>query len=739
MRLLDTVTGLFVDSDSPEYKEHARYAIFSHRWSSEGEQTYRELREIQDRYYGRDGRAKMSLSRLWTRPPKTLHKASKAKSTLPQPTIEYPELSPIWRDKQLSDKIRKACEMAREYGYRYIWIDSGCIDQSSSSEQSESINSMYKWYGGASLCLVYLVDVEDLAGREDSFRWQLGFNGSQFRGSEWFKRGWTLQELIAPKRVVFLSKGWRFLGTKTQLAGLLEEITSIDQAILLHQIPLTKISVANRMSWAAERKTAKPEDIAYSLLGIFDINMPTLYGEGDRAFYRLQEEILRRIPDQSIFAWTAWGLHPIAGLAALSTSAPWHSVPINLLAPSPAVFAKSAVDAIPHEDFLSESFPDLSDDDRQRLLQGATQSPYGMRIAFPVIPPMPLSLRQDSSDNSIHHSPPGEFLVLLACHDSSGLYSRDHFLARLCFIGSYPDVLQSCFLNWRMRPNLILLDRRDLSGRKIDVKTFHMGHPTVYIPRHGRHLPEGVIFALSSISDKVLKIQGYEYNSRCKKRVQGSPWLTFGISGGDLDYGQIVFTLVGKSRRNTDTVEARVDFVDRDDPPRSLDFSDISEDTLLWFGEDAPAPKRRIVTLLYAEGVRREVSSERLVELELDSGNMQCCVHLLLQNKSGQYKHLALRCLFQPITSLKYDVHIELFSSPRNLRQMGALAREYGDDPDMTRRILQDRELSDTPLVPPGPSTSARSHSSSPKELRWLRKPGGPRTQATRPAQASRG
>ncbi|TBU37123.1 hypothetical protein BD309DRAFT_1084866 [Dichomitus squalens] len=201
----------------------------------------------------------------------------------------------IWGDPELSSKIREACRVAREAGYDYLWIDSCCIDKSSSSELSESINSMYQWYGRSVECYAYLVDVppgEDPRSPE-----------SKFRSSRWFRRGWTLQELIAPSEVKFLSNDWNIIGTKLTLVDIVDETTTIPWEALLRLEPLDVFSVAERLSWAARRETTRVEDRAYSLFGIFDINMPTLYGEGERAFRRLQEEILRRVPDQSLFAW----------------------------------------------------------------------------------------------------------------------------------------------------------------------------------------------------------------------------------------------------------------------------------------------------------------------------------------------------------------------------------------------------------------------------------------------------
>lgn len=154
---------------------------------------------------------------------------------------------------------------------------------------------MYQWYRLAEVCYVYLADVPD--GDKPAAR------DSAFRASRWRTRGWTLQELIAPKRVVFLTRTWRFLGTKMGFASTLEEITGIDFAILTGTAELESVSVARRMSWAAGRKTKRIEDEAYCLMGLFGVHMATIYGEGRNAFLRLQEEIIKTIPDQSIFAW----------------------------------------------------------------------------------------------------------------------------------------------------------------------------------------------------------------------------------------------------------------------------------------------------------------------------------------------------------------------------------------------------------------------------------------------------
>lgn len=206
------------------------------------------------------------------------------------------------RDKKAGfQKIRLTCEQAKREGIDYAWVDTCCINKDSSAELSEAINSMFKWYGSAAICYAYLED----------FLYEDFLNGntaglSTLKSCRWFSRGWTLQELVAPKEVVFFApraEGWVEIGRKESLCESLEQITHIPREILLQQKPLDDFSVATRMSWAAGRRTTREEDVAYCLLGLFNVNMPLLYGEGTAAFIRLQEEILRGERDDSLFAW----------------------------------------------------------------------------------------------------------------------------------------------------------------------------------------------------------------------------------------------------------------------------------------------------------------------------------------------------------------------------------------------------------------------------------------------------
>ena len=249
------------------------------------------------------------------------------------PTEQYTILSHRWGDEEVSfkdyrrrgrslkyksgyKKIIQFCEMSERRGYRLAWIDTCCIDKRSSAELSEAINSMCRWYECSAECYVWL---EDYSGKlENLYK------------CAWFSRGWTLQEMLAPPRVVFFTARWTVIGHKIStwsstnnsngncfckrsdtsssslaligphIVRYLVAASGIPKDYLLGT-PVQNASIAARMSWASRRVTTRTEDRAYSLMGIFGINMPLLYGEGHAAFQRLQEEILRRSDDTSIF------------------------------------------------------------------------------------------------------------------------------------------------------------------------------------------------------------------------------------------------------------------------------------------------------------------------------------------------------------------------------------------------------------------------------------------------------
>ncbi|KAI0864937.1 HET-domain-containing protein [Xylaria cubensis] len=191
-----------------------------------------------------------------------------------------------WEDVERNagfSKIENCCRQAAADGFEWVWIDT--------AELSEAINSMYQWYKNAGVCYAYLFDILD----------DIELN---LAGSRWITRGWTLQELIAPCEVVFYSSDWKALGTRSELSAYLATVARIDEPFLIGKSRIDEASIAQRMSWAAMRSTSREEDEAYCLLGLFNINMPLIYGEGPKAFRRLQEALAREYPeDHSLFAW----------------------------------------------------------------------------------------------------------------------------------------------------------------------------------------------------------------------------------------------------------------------------------------------------------------------------------------------------------------------------------------------------------------------------------------------------
>lgn len=277
------------------------------------------------------------------------------------------------RDLNSWRKISGAQQKAKEDGFDFIWIDTVCIVKSSSTELSEAINSMYRWYQEAEVCYVYLSDVDYSATpvsesmQEMPFSSVDGLRSEQLERSKWFKRGWTLQELLAPKALYFFDAEWNLIGSREELLETISEITRIDTRALKNA-PLQGYSIAQRMSWAAGRHTTRPEDRAYSLLGVLDVSLDIRYGEGDKAFMRLQEEIIARSADQSLFAWG----EPLTPQDKYEMQSKFPRVfkDGDLLAPSPDAFA-SASNIVPF-------FPLRAD-------STYTVTNRGLRIVAPVV------------------------------------------------------------------------------------------------------------------------------------------------------------------------------------------------------------------------------------------------------------------------------------------------------------------------------------------------------------------
>lgn len=276
----------------------------------------------------------------------------------------YGILSHTWADEEVSfqdmstaartqkkgfSKIIQTCILALADGLEYAWVDTCCIDKSSSAELTESINSMFQWYANATKCYVFLDDLQQYAMDD------------LFPNSRWFSRGWTLQELLAPRVLEFYDTTWRLIGNKTDWAARISSSTRIPADVILGKVALGSCSVAARMSWAARRETTRIEDTAYCLLGIFDVNMPLVYGEGSKAFRRLQEEIIKRRNDLTIFAW--------------SSPPGQEQQSLGLWADSPAAFANSS-----RIEPFADDFEDFSATNKGLLLSGDVP----LRVVVPV-------------------------------------------------------------------------------------------------------------------------------------------------------------------------------------------------------------------------------------------------------------------------------------------------------------------------------------------------------------------
>lgn len=208
--------------------------------------------------------------------------------------VTYDELvAGTGKDKPGYAKIRFCVDRAAENGLQYSWVDTCCINKSTTQELQMAINSMFRWYQRASKCYVYLSDVEVpaevITAQDFRITWV-----EAFRRSRWFTRGWTLQELLAPATIDFFSKEGKRLGSRISLEQEIYEITKIPIRALRGQ-SLLEFSVEERMSWAAKRITTFKEDKVYCLLGIFSVFLPLIYGEGEAyASVRLREEIQKR-------------------------------------------------------------------------------------------------------------------------------------------------------------------------------------------------------------------------------------------------------------------------------------------------------------------------------------------------------------------------------------------------------------------------------------------------------------
>ncbi len=505
MRLLHTRTGRFHEVDDPQT---VQYAILSHVWARPDEPHYPEM-SYQDL---------CDLHNRQTGPSQNVT-TSDSNGSIDESSVI--DLFP-------SDKIKRFCKIAAEHNYDYAWADACCIDQTSSSELSEAINSMYDWYRYASVCYVFLHDVPSPTPTS----MPLDAHEGPFSKSRWHKRGWTLQELLAPPEVIFLSAEWSIIGSKLTLADLIHNVTQIDSRVLTGKQALEDCSVACRLSWASSRKTKRIEDEAYSLMGIFGVNMPTTYGEGRYAFIRLQEEILKHHSDQTIFAWGTRLSRPnfsfhhphtyraesgLLGTFGLETS----SSDQYLLASSPKDFRYSSdLISIPWDEFMRRLGAPLTHRPTY------TMTSYGVRTRLPL-----LAVRAKNPQENVPTC-----VALLACKDTHDnltlllLRSQperpevDYFVGAL--VGPLRDIVDSrdsdiqphYFRTMLLSPTELRAYSARLNSEEIYIPyrpslAWYTGSLQRDIPTHLRSLPPdriGFNLHIATWCHELLRLVGYE-------------------------------------------------------------------------------------------------------------------------------------------------------------------------------------------------------------------------------------
>jgi len=280
LRLLDTRTGKLCDRDSQiaRFEKSGEYSqLLSSASALDAPAQVIHIREVVSTYF-----RYVTLSHRWGR------------------------LEPLLRDidgKLIYDlhptdgisKLQSFCLACCRHGYSWAWSDTCCIDKESSAELQEAIGSMFSWYRLSALTLVHLADVSEMG---------------ELTSSEWFKRGWTLQELLAPHTMLFFTRDWLLYQDSSlnhkedsTILGELEQATGITRRHLTHFHPGVD-DARSRLQWASTRCTTRPEDIAYSLLGVFGLHIPVLYGESaQNALGRLLAEVISKSGDTSILDW----------------------------------------------------------------------------------------------------------------------------------------------------------------------------------------------------------------------------------------------------------------------------------------------------------------------------------------------------------------------------------------------------------------------------------------------------
>ncbi|KAK7464312.1 37S ribosomal protein S22 [Stygiomarasmius scandens] len=254
--------------------DHTQYAILSHRWNLDEEISYKDFFAYEP------------LSFQWN---SEVTEITQNDINIREVSGRLSEVPTELMDKSGYKKILGACRQARLDGIHYLWVDTCCIEQGNHADVNKNVTSMYAYYQNAQICYVYLADVED---KLDMF-WEFGKQS----GSEWFQRGWTLQELLAPRNVVFFNKHWERIGDKHELRDRIYHTTTIPPDVISGECSIQDIDVLTRMSWSIKRSTTRPQDLAYCLQGLLDVTVEPDYEEHHfTSFNRLGKALLDAHP-----------------------------------------------------------------------------------------------------------------------------------------------------------------------------------------------------------------------------------------------------------------------------------------------------------------------------------------------------------------------------------------------------------------------------------------------------------
>jgi heterokaryon incompatibility protein (HET) len=203
-------------------------------------------------------------------------------------------------------KIQNACIQAQKRGFEWLWADTVCIDKRDNSEVTKSVNLMFSWYQSASVCFAYMHEVSN---NNQRLKWTED-NAVVRKTPEWFTRGWTLQELLAPKKLLLSDQDWNCIGDRENCAQVITKFTGIPLSALCGK-DIQSYSYADRLAWAKGRQTTEPEDRVYSLLGLLGVSLPAVgYGIGLKAaLWQLESAIEKQradgnlsLPDDDLFS-----------------------------------------------------------------------------------------------------------------------------------------------------------------------------------------------------------------------------------------------------------------------------------------------------------------------------------------------------------------------------------------------------------------------------------------------------